>query len=90
MRISSQFDSGNIVVKSAADPRDIRLEIRKDNGSDFYQWFHFRLSGAKGQTCRMVIENAGGAAYLDGWDGYQAVASEDRESWERIECELSI
>ena len=85
MRISSQFDSGNIVVKSASDPKDIRLEIKKDNGSDFYQWFHFRLSGAKGQTCRMVIENAGGAAYLDGWDGYQAVASEDREHWERIE-----
>jgi len=85
MRISSQFDSGNIIVKSIADPADIRLEIRKDQGSDFYQWFHFRLSGAKDTPVRMVIENAGGAAYLDGWDGYEAVASEDREIWGRID-----
>ncbi|CAN0163427.1 unnamed protein product, partial [Chrysoparadoxa australica] len=85
MRISSVFDSGNISVMSAADPSNIRLEIKKDNGSDFYQWFHFRLSGANGTPCRLVIENAAGAAYPGGWDNYQAVASTDRETWYRIE-----
>jgi murein tripeptide amidase MpaA len=29
--------------------------------------------------------NAGGAAYPDGWDNYQAVASTDRENWFRVE-----
>ncbi|PWE17762.1 hypothetical protein DDZ18_08900 [Marinicauda salina] len=84
MRVSSVFDSGNIVVKSAKTPGDIRLEIRKDNGSDFYQWFHFRLTGARGQDCVMTIENAAGAAYPDGWRDYRAVASTDRETWVRV------
>ena len=75
MRISSVFDAGNILVKSASNPADIRLEIEKDNGSDFYQWFYFRLTGAKDQVVRMTIENAGGAAYPKGWEGYEAVAS---------------
>ena len=85
MRISSTFDSGNILVKSADDPSDIRLDIRSDNGSQFYQWFHFRLSGAAGVACRLVIENAAGAAYTGGWEDYQAVASSDRENWVRID-----
>ncbi len=85
MRISSAFDSGNISVVSIKDPSDIRLQIKPDTGSHFYQWFHFRLSGALGTPCRLIIENAGGAAYLDGWDGYDAVASTDRENWHRVE-----
>ena len=32
MRISSRFDGGNIIVKDASDPRDIRLEIARDAG----------------------------------------------------------
>jgi murein tripeptide amidase MpaA len=85
MRISSVFDSGNISVLDADDPSNIRLEIRKDNGSEFYQWFYFRLSGAIGTPCRLVIENAAGAAYPGGWENYQAVASTDRETWTRID-----
>ncbi len=85
MRISSAFDSGNIIVVSAEDPSNIRLQIRPDNGSHFYQWFHFRLSGAKDTPCRLVIENAGGAAFVGGWDDYDAVASTDRETWHRVE-----
>lgn len=85
MRISSQFDGGNIAVVSADDPSDIRLQIRKDNGSDFFQWFYFRVSGAAGQVCRFVIENAGGAAYVGGWENYEACMSSDRQSWARVE-----
>ena len=85
MRISSQFDGGNIDVVSAADPSNIRLNIRKDNGSNFYQWFYFRLSGANGQVCRLVIENAGGAAYTGGWEGYEVCMSADRNTWSRVE-----
>ena len=77
LHVSSNFDSGNIVCKSAADPSDIRLEISKDHNSDFYMWFHFRLTGGKDTACAITIENAGGAAY-------QAVASTDRETWIRV------
>ena len=31
LHISSAFDGGNIIVKAASDPRDIRLEIAKDH-----------------------------------------------------------
>lgn len=85
MRISSQFDAGNIIVKDAANPRNIRLDIRKDTGSDFYQWFYFRVTGAAGTLARFVIENAGGAAYPKGWEGYEARMSSDLRSWGLVE-----
>ncbi|MAU41183.1 MAG: hypothetical protein CMF31_06140 [Kordiimonas sp.] len=83
-QISSQFDGGNINVIDATSPSNIRLSIHKDHQSDFYQWFYFRLSNAKGQLCVLHIENAGGAAYPKGWDNYQVAASYDREHWFRV------
>jgi len=83
--ISSNFDGGNIVVLNAKAANNIRLAIRPDNASDFYQWFYFRLSGAKDLPCHMVIENAKGAAFTGGWEDYRACASYDRETWFRIE-----
>lgn len=82
--INSTFDSGNIEVIDASDPQNVRLNIRVDNGSDFYQWFHFRVSGAKDMPLRLVIENAGSAAYPKGWEDYRVCMSEDREDWQRI------
>jgi len=87
IQISSSFDAGNIKVLDTSDPQDIRLEIRTDNGSDFYQWFYFRLAGAKGVSCRLRLMNAGGAAYTEGWPGYRAVASMDRETWFRLDTD---
>ena len=84
LHVSSNFDSGNIVCLDARDPGDIRLEIAKDNQSDFYMWFHFRLTGARGTPCTLKIMNAGGAAYPKGWEDYRAVASSDRETWTRV------
>ncbi len=85
MLISCQFDSGNIEVIKADDPTDVRLNIRKDNLSEFYQWFYFRVSGVAETDCRFTIENAGGAAYVDGWNDYKVCASYDRETWFRID-----
>ncbi|MCK5041143.1 MAG: hypothetical protein KAR62_02570 [Sphingomonadales bacterium] len=85
MFISSNFDSGNIIVTSLDDPKNIQLEIKKDNQSDFYQWFHFRLTGAAGVPCKLNITNAGGAAYAKGYNGYRACASYDRETWFRVD-----
>lgn len=85
LQITSAFDGGNIRVKSASHAADIRLEIRKDNASDFYQWFYYRVSGGQGQDLKMVIENAKNAAFAAGWRDYLTCASYDRETWFRVE-----
>lgn len=84
MKISSNFDSGNIEVIDTSDPGNVRLRIRKDTSADFFQWFHFRASGVRGLDCSFAIENAGEASYTKGWEGYRACASYDRETWFRI------
>ena len=84
LTISSAFDGGNIACLAADDPGDIRLEIVKDNESEFFQWFYFRLAGARGTACRLHIMNAGKAAYTKGWQDYRAVASTDRQTWRRV------
>lgn len=84
MHINSNFDGGNIRCLKCEQSSDIQLEIKKDHNSEFYQWFYFRLTGAEGQDCSLKILNAAGAAYKEGWPGYQAVASYDREFWFRV------
>lgn len=82
--ISSAFDAGNIrVVKVAGGTVD--LEIVKDHSSDFYQWFYFRLAGARDQDLTLRILNCAGAAYPNGWPDYRACMSTDREDWLRID-----
>lgn len=85
LHISAAFDGGNITVESADDAGDIRLAIRPDNASHFYQWFYYRLSGAKGTACRMVLTNAKDAAFTGGWENYRVCASYDREDWFRVD-----
>jgi murein tripeptide amidase MpaA len=87
MKITCNFDSGNIEVLQADSPDNIQLKIRKDNQSDFFQWFHFRLSTEHSQMHTLTITNAGESAYPDGWKDYQAVASYDRQTWFRVETE---
>ena len=85
--ISSEFDSGAIEVVSvtAGDASaDITLRIRKDTHADFRQWFHFRLSNARGLRCTLRFENAGTCTYPDGWKDYRTVASYDRTRWLRV------
>ena len=84
MRISSGFDGGNIACLACEDPQDIRLAIKSDGAADFFQWFYFRLTGAEGEDCSLKIVNAGDASYQEGWKGYRAVASYDREDWFRV------
>lgn len=86
--ISSGFDSGNITVQRQSGAT-FDLAIAKDHQSDFYQWFHFRLTGAKGVPVTLRIVNAGGAAYPDGWKDYKACASIDRQDWFRVPTRYS-
>ena len=84
LSITSAFDSGNIRVLSTnetAGGTSADLEIVTDHQSDFYQWFHFRVAGAAGKDVTLRIVNCGGSAYPDGWEGYKARISDDRENW---------
>ena len=84
MRITANFDAGNIEVISLENKQDIQLSIRPDAGGEFFQWFNFRLSGEIGDHYVLNIMNAGEASYVKGWKNYQAVASYDREDWFRL------
>ena len=86
LHISSHFDSGAIEVVSLRDPHDIQLKIRPDNASDFAQWFHFCLHGARGVPVTLRFLNAGASAFPKGWEGYRVMASTDRQHWFRIDA----
>jgi murein tripeptide amidase MpaA len=88
VRISSNFDSGNIQVIQASEPDNIQLRIKPDNQSDFYQWFHFKLESQAFVSHRLTIVDLKNSAYPDGWKNYQAVASYDRQEWFRVDCEF--
>ncbi len=80
IQINSAFDSGNIRLLQI-DGDTVDLEIVADHQSDFFQWFHFRVAGARGKRLTFRIVNAGQAAYAFGWPGYRARVSTDREAW---------
>jgi len=84
MQITSNFDSGNIEVIEASSADNIKLAIKKDNQSEFYQWFHFKLHNTERTEHVIHLTNAGQSAYVEGWHDYQAVASYDREHWFRV------
>ncbi|HEY0311103.1 MAG TPA: M14-type cytosolic carboxypeptidase [Allosphingosinicella sp.] len=84
LSITSAFDGGNIRLV-AAQGDCIDVEIQKDHQSDFYQWFYFRVTGAKGRPLQLRIVNCAGSAYPHGWDGYRACLSYDRDTWERAD-----
>jgi len=83
MRISSNFDSGNIEVTSIENGH-AKLNLRKDTNSDFLQWFHFRAIDVLGEACKFEILNAGESTFPDGWENYEACASYDRKEWFRV------
>ena len=80
--INAAFDSGNIEVLSIDGPA-ATLRIPKDHQSDFYQWFHFRVTGAAGRELVLRIGDLNASAYPAGWTDYDACVSEDREYWGR-------
>ncbi len=91
MKVSSVFDSGAIeVVEPAAQGSSgpLELAIRRDDTTDpacdFRQWFHFRVQAARGEQRVIRLGNASACTYPQGWEGYQAVASHDREHWFRV------
>jgi len=83
IHINRNFDSGNIEVVEATDANNIKLKIAKDSNSEFLQWFHFSVSGIRGQKVTLSILNAGETSYPKGWQGYDVATSVDRQHWYR-------
>lgn len=81
IHISSAFDSGNIELLDQPASGHFRLRIRIDAGGEFFQWFHFCVSGAAGQALRLDITGLEGSAYPKGWRDYRARMSADRKTW---------
>jgi murein tripeptide amidase MpaA len=84
--VNAAFDSGNIVVE-AIDGARATLSIRKDQDSDFFQWFHFRVAAPAGTAVELRLVGLAGSAYPDGWPGYRACVSEDRALWTRADSD---
>ena len=84
MKITSNFDSGNIKVLASNEPLDIQLAINNDNESEFFQWFHFRLESTPFLQHKMQIGGLEKSAYPEGWDDYHAVASYDLQTRFRV------
>ncbi|MDG6079063.1 hypothetical protein E3U23_07650 [Erythrobacter litoralis] len=82
IRIDSAFDSGNIEVQSV-DGASAKIALRKDNQSEFAQWFHFRVAGTAGRELELKLCNLNTSAYPGGWPDYDACVSEDRLYWGR-------
>lgn len=84
IQITSAFDSGNIEVHNI-DGTKATLSIRKDKDSDFFQWFHFRVSCEVGDELELNITGLKDSAYPQGWPNYDACVSEDRDYWGRAD-----
>src|SRR3546814_10743788 len=64
-------------------PRSTRTDTLFPYTTLFRSWFHFRVTGAAGGPVTLRILNCAGSAYPDGWPGYAACVSEDRQTWVR-------
>ncbi|KTB88058.1 M14 family metallopeptidase [Pseudomonas syringae] len=85
LTISADFDSGNIQVLDASDPRRISLAIRPDTQSAHFQWFHFKVDGLNvGEAHAFSLTNASESTFNSAWSGYHAVASYDHQNWFRV------
>lgn len=91
MQISSNFDSGNIEVIDASNPKQVLLAIRPDLNSAHFQWFHFKVEGVQpGQRYGFSLSNAGLSSYKNAWSGYHAVASYDQVNWFRVPSRFEV
>lgn len=82
--ISAAFDSGRIAVERIDDDT-AWLSIPYDAGGEFFQWFHFRVTGAAGRAVTLHITGLEKSAYPGGWPEYRARISEDRVTWTQAE-----
>jgi len=87
MRISSEFDSGNIDVLNVTSPTNIQLKLKKDNNACTRQWFHFCLDTRANEVHKIAIVNAGESSFSNALTGYNVLASYDKKNWFRVESQ---
>jgi murein tripeptide amidase MpaA len=84
LRVSGNFDNGNIEFIES-DANDVaRLRIRADRNSRNRQWFCFRVVGTPNLPHTFKLVNAGECDSPDSWKDFRAVASYDRQHWFRV------
>lgn len=84
LKISTQFDGGNIEIVDISDLNNILLKLPKDNAAEYRQWFYFRAQGVAYQNLHFRFINAKESAYPEGWQDYAAMCSYDRINWFRV------
>jgi murein tripeptide amidase MpaA len=84
IQIDAAFDSGSIEVLSISGA-SARLAVPRDRMSEFAQWFHFRVNNAAGRELELKLTGLNQSAYPEGWPGYRAVVSDDRQVWGRAD-----
>lgn len=84
LKISTQFDGGNIEIVDISDLNNILLKLPKDNAAEYRQWFYFRAQGVAYQNLHFRFINAKESAYPEGWEDYAAMCSYDRINWFRV------
>jgi murein tripeptide amidase MpaA len=81
--IDTDFPGGRVGVLDVPDGDDpIQLEIQPDNASDMRQWFAFQVVGEE-QRRDIVLGNASGSTFPNGWPGYRVMATLDGKRWFR-------
>lgn len=90
--VSSNFDSGNIIVEEArANSAKMRLRAEPfTHGTDdkqHAQWFYFKAANLSlsGIDAEFTIGGLLESSYPSAWPGYKVAASYDRTNWFRIE-----
>jgi len=87
MEITGDLDGGNIVVREI-DEYEVSLAIRHDtNAEEFRQWFHFRVDGTLGESCRFALD-VSDTTYRDAFEDYAVCTSYDLETWFRTPTEF--
>lgn len=84
LKISTQFDGGNIEIVDISNLNNILLKLPKDNAAEYRQWFYFRAQGVAYQNLHFHFINAKESAYPEGWEDYAAMCSYDRINWFRV------
>lgn len=98
---SGQFPGGSIEVVDDSDPADVQLRLKNDPSCTWRGHYHFRITGAKGRSCRIrildaavmsveyaAISEANPRATTGQWEGTGPRVSYDREHWFRVRGKL--
>ena len=98
IKINSNFESGNIIVKSI-EKNNVKLEIRKDpyiknpDQKKYQYWFYFYASNVLNKKCTFTIQDIviipnTWDKYND-WHGLNVAYSYDNKNWKRCKTNFN-